>query len=323
LSQLAEVPSSLMRQIALCLDFLTKADKEKYFERVPSDKDAPNYSKMIDKKMAIANMRKKAVEHGYKALDQLHGDVKQCVHNCVRYNVYDSPFTKCALKLLAKWLVFYSLLTQSLAPSCEQSSAAAAAVAAEAQAPKKRKGDADTISSSSSSIAVASIAPISKKPRVADDSVAVVAATAVVPAAVSSPPDVPIAFASEAGTAAGEEVMDVEMNLDEAQAITALHQASRGFYTLDQAHIQVPSILSSDELRRRLEPARAKGATQELLVALKLAWDYLIMLDRDKVFAHPVSAPLSACRVSIVAHVLPGADLRPDVSSDHRASYGP
>lgn len=97
----------LQTVLKICIDFLMTVDSHQFFFKAPDDFIAPNYSKVIDKPMAISICQNKVARNVYKSLDNLHDDVVLIMRNCFKYNGTDSDYSKSALALAAKWYLFY------------------------------------------------------------------------------------------------------------------------------------------------------------------------------------------------------------------------
>lgn len=92
---LTNIPSSLLaRMIEVSLDFLSCVDEDRWFDKVVSDKVAPNYSKVVTKKMAFEVMRRKLANKHYLLLEDFSEDVKLIASNCLRYNALETDVSK-------------------------------------------------------------------------------------------------------------------------------------------------------------------------------------------------------------------------------------
>ena len=63
-----------------------KDENSRFFEIVPSSKHYPNYAKIIEKPIAMKEMRNKTKRMDYKSREDFLGDVELMVNNAKQFN---------------------------------------------------------------------------------------------------------------------------------------------------------------------------------------------------------------------------------------------
>ena len=61
---------------------MSKDLNSRYFEIVPSSKHYPNYARIIERPIAMREMRNKAKRNDYKSREEFLGDIELMVTNC-------------------------------------------------------------------------------------------------------------------------------------------------------------------------------------------------------------------------------------------------
>ena len=68
------------------LERMSKDDASRYFEVVPSSKHYPTYAKIIEKPIAMREMRNKTKRMDYKSKEAFLGDIELMVNNAKQFN---------------------------------------------------------------------------------------------------------------------------------------------------------------------------------------------------------------------------------------------
>lgn len=82
--------------------YLLKMDYHAYFHNKVTNKDAPNYSVIVQKPICLKDMLNKTKQNAYKSSEEFLGELKLMHANAAKYNGEVSPITQIAASLVAE-----------------------------------------------------------------------------------------------------------------------------------------------------------------------------------------------------------------------------